>query len=399
MTASDQIPVATIRDPRLDFYRGMAMFIILMAHTPGNWWNQWIPARFGFSDAAEVFVFCSGMASAVAFGRTYDRRGWLLGTSRILFRVWQIYWAHIATFMITAMMLAALTIYGDFDKNYIGSLNLWKFFEETPQQLVGLFTLTYVPNFFDILPMYMMILLMLPIVMALSRVNLWLVAAFVAVLWFMAQGRLLDQIGIGWLQVNLPAEPWSDREWFFNPFGWQLIFFTGFALMRGWIPAPPVNVWMIGLVAFVLIASFMVSTVAIRELGFDWARDWRGENRMWISKTDAGVIRYIHFLAVAYFGWVIVGPNGRYLIAQGMSVFARTWRFVLAQITKVGQQSLAVFLVSIVAARFSGFVLDQTGTAPGSVAMVNIAGFAVLLATAYGAAWFKSQPWKGMPKT
>ena len=52
------VPVSTVRDPRLDFYRGIAMFIILLAHTPGNWWTLWIPARFGFSDATEIFVFC-----------------------------------------------------------------------------------------------------------------------------------------------------------------------------------------------------------------------------------------------------------------------------------------------------------------------------------------------------
>ncbi|MEM9096562.1 MAG: OpgC domain-containing protein, partial [Pseudomonadota bacterium] len=50
------------RDLRLDFFRGLAMFIILLAHTPGNTWTLWIPARFGFSDATEIFVFCSGMA-------------------------------------------------------------------------------------------------------------------------------------------------------------------------------------------------------------------------------------------------------------------------------------------------------------------------------------------------
>jgi hypothetical protein len=53
---------ATLRDPRLDFFRGLAMFIILIAHVPSNWWTLWIPARFGFSDATEIFVFCSGMA-------------------------------------------------------------------------------------------------------------------------------------------------------------------------------------------------------------------------------------------------------------------------------------------------------------------------------------------------
>ena len=69
-----------VRDPRLDFYRGIAMFIILVAHIPGNRWAGWIPARFGFSDATEIFVFCSGMASAIAFGSSYARQGWWLGT-------------------------------------------------------------------------------------------------------------------------------------------------------------------------------------------------------------------------------------------------------------------------------------------------------------------------------
>jgi len=49
---------ATARDPRLDVFRGLAMFIILIAHVPGNFLALWIPARFGFSDATEIFVFC-----------------------------------------------------------------------------------------------------------------------------------------------------------------------------------------------------------------------------------------------------------------------------------------------------------------------------------------------------
>ena len=54
------------RDLRLDFFRGIGMFIILIAHITDNPWTLWIPARFGFSDATEMFVFCSGMASAIA---------------------------------------------------------------------------------------------------------------------------------------------------------------------------------------------------------------------------------------------------------------------------------------------------------------------------------------------
>ncbi len=119
---------AGTRDPRLDFFRGIAMFIILIAHIPGNKWNAWIPARFGFSDATEIFVFCSGMASAIAFGSCYARQGWLMGSARVVFRVWQVYWAHICLFFFVAMSMAALDTYGGFDKSYVNSLNLKHFF-------------------------------------------------------------------------------------------------------------------------------------------------------------------------------------------------------------------------------------------------------------------------------
>jgi hypothetical protein len=57
------------RDPRLDFFRGLAILIIFIAHIPENPWANYTPGRFGFSDAAEIFIFVSGFAVALAFGR------------------------------------------------------------------------------------------------------------------------------------------------------------------------------------------------------------------------------------------------------------------------------------------------------------------------------------------
>ena len=64
-----------VRGTLADFFRGLAMYIILISHMPYNKWSNWIPGRFGFSDATEIFVFCSGMASAIAFGATFRRAG------------------------------------------------------------------------------------------------------------------------------------------------------------------------------------------------------------------------------------------------------------------------------------------------------------------------------------
>ncbi len=395
-------PTATVRDPRLDFYRGIAMFIILFAHTPGNFFTSWIPARWGFSDATEMFVFCSGMASAIAFGRTFDRAGWALGTARVGYRVWQVYWAHIGMFFAIAMMLSFWDSTGLFDKNYTGSLNLVPFFRDAAENLIGLFTLTYVPNYFDILPMYMVILVMMPLIMAISRVNLWLVAAFVIIVWIFAQRLILSQFGLGDAALNLPAEPWSERRWFFNPFGWQLVFFTGFALMRGWIPAPPVTKWLIAIAAFIVIANIPLSNIGVRAVSREWfgafesnwVIEWRVANKEFFDKSDFGILRYVQFLALAYLGWVIAGEGGKRLIVtskEGLSVFLAR---LIAIIMKVGQQSLAVFVFSMVFARFSGFLLDQMGRSTFKTTMVNFLGMATIILVAYFVAWIKSQPWR-----
>jgi hypothetical protein len=398
-TAPRAATPARVRDLRLDFFRGLAMFIILMAHTPGNFLTSWIPARWGFSDATEIFVFCSGMASAIAFGRGYDTVGWRLGTARVGFRVWQVYWAHVGLFFATLALTVALTNSGFGTRNYWGQLNLWPMFVESdkwanPDILLSFMTLRYVPNYFDILPMYMIVLMLTPIIMALANVNKWLVGAFILTVWLFAQRKLLDNLGLSQFYIGFPAEPWTDRPWFFNPFGWQLVFFTGFAFMRGWLPKPPVNKTLILFAAFLVIANIPLSNIGVREFGFDWARDIRGVIKPLIDKSSFGILRYVHFLALAYLCWVAAGDKGDNLLPRGNGTLSNVWETCLAIILKVGQQSLAVFVVSMFTARLMGFVMDITGRDTVTVLMVNLAGTCVLVATAYGADWFKSQPWR-----
>ena len=65
-------------------------------------------------------------------------------------------------------------------------------------------------------------------------------------------------------------------------------------------------------------------------------------------------------------------------------------------VRKVGQQSLAVFVSSMVLAQAMGAALDYTperGSRRG-VAAANLSGFAILIGLAYVVAWFKAQPWR-----
>lgn len=378
------------RDPRLDFFRGIGMFIIFIAHLPANSWTLWIPARFGFSDATEMFVFCSGMASAIAFGKVFDQSGWLMGAARVSHRVWQVYWAHICQFLVIAAGLVAVQTSGvltrccGLTEDYVNSLNLWHFFEKAGETLPGLLTLTYVPNYFDILPMYIVILVLLPVIMALSRLGRWPVFAFMGALWLGANLKLL----------GLPAEPWSDRVWFFNPFAWQLLFFTGFAYMRGWIPAPPVRHGLI--LAALAVVLFTVPFAWFRVYGaFPVLLEVRNAIEPLWAKTEFGFLRYVHFLALAYLAWVAVGAGGRFLVVDN------AWGAVVRVIQKVGQQSLAVFLASLVVAQAVGILRDMVWGRGDMLIefLANAGGFAVLIAVAYVVSWYKKEPWrrKGPP--
>ncbi|MBL9045882.1 MAG: OpgC domain-containing protein [Tabrizicola sp.] len=373
-------PAVKQRDLRLDFFRGLGMFIILIAHITDNPWTLWIPARFGFSDATEMFVFCSGMASAIAFGTVFSRAGWMMGTLRIAYRIWQVYWVHLGVFFVTLALMLALNMTGTFPRDEVGALNLYPFLNNTGPNLVGLFTLTYVPNYFDILPMYLVILALIPLMMSLARVDARLALLASLALWVAATAGL-----------NFPAELWftkpSVRPWFFNPFAWQLVFFTGFALMAGWLPSPPVH----------RVLVWLTLAIVVLSVPFAWGkvigqveaiRDLRQAASPLFDKTDFGVLRYVHFLALAYLAWVAVGPLGARLRRGGWA------GEVIALICRVGQQSLAVFAASMVMARVLGAVLDLAGGGAVAALAVNLAGFAFIIGVARLAFYFKSQPWK-----
>lgn len=371
-----------VRDPRLDFFRGVAMLIIFVAHVPSNYWGRFIPARFGPSDATEMFVFCSGFAAAIAFGGTFVKAGFWMGTARVAYRIFTLYIAHIMMFLSIAIAVYVATQFST-EKNYITGLALNPFFNDPGPQLLGLFTLTYVPNYFDIMPMYIGVLAMMPLVIFAQRVHTALAIALVVGLYM-----------IQWnLQWDFPAAPFNDEfVWFFNPLGWQLLFFTGFALSRGWIKAPPSNIWLILLAIGVVIFGYLVWNRAtwrafpeVKVL-YDAVKEplvLFGIDFGLMGKTDFGLIRYAHFLALAYLAVVILKGREQILYAA-----------IFKPIRKVGQQALVTFVVSMFLSRIAGMALDNLGREPLTFALVNLTGMFTLVGVAYFVGWYKTQPWR-----
>ena len=362
---------AAPRDPRLDFFRGAAMFIIFIAHCRGNILYWAIPARYGISDAANMFVFISGMTSSIAFGGTFFRQGWLIGAARIAYRCLQLYAAQIGMFFAVAVVVVVGShLYPDTD--YIALAQFQRFFAHPDAALVGLFTLTYVPHYIDILPLYIVCLAMVPVAMALARVSPWLVISASVALYAAA-----------WIfQLNFPANADDQPVWYFDPFAWQLIFFTGFAFRRGWLTVSldsKILLW--GSIA-ILVLGLAISLPFL----IDWFKPVAHLER-WVydhsDKTYMDPLQYVHFLASAYVALVLLKGREQILLTPPLKPFV-----------KCGQQALSIFTSGMVLSYIGGMIFDHEGTGFVTQVWVNAIAFALLFAIGYGVAWFKRAPWK-----
>lgn len=367
------IPDSKPRDMRLDFFRGLALLIIFIAHVPDNWLAQFRPASFGFSDSADIFVFVSGSAAAYAYGKVFRRAGFVAATARIVRRCAQLYMGHLGLFFAVVVFCIMGNRFLDTGINYINLLNLGYFFEHTQEAMFGLFSLTYVPNYFDILPMYMVALAMLPPLILFSRLH--------AVLMEFACIALYLAVPV--FELALPAEIAFKRPWFFNPFAWQFLFYTGYFVGAGWIKAPPFRRWLTALCTVYLIASIPLSHYpTYSHVG--WLKTLRIHLEPLVSKTDLGILRWLHFLCMAY---VMVNLlKGREYVLNGKLAAA----FIVT-----GQQALSVFLMGMALSQLAGMALDVWGRSILSTVIVNGVGIVVLILSAHVMAWFKSQPWRG----
>src|SRR3981081_729261 len=87
------------RDLRLDLFRGVANWGIFLHTSPNNIVN-WVTTRnFGFSDAADLFIFISGYTVAFVFARMMLERGFIVGASRLLKRGWPLYVPRVLLFV------------------------------------------------------------------------------------------------------------------------------------------------------------------------------------------------------------------------------------------------------------------------------------------------------------
>ncbi|MGN6115817.1 MAG: OpgC domain-containing protein [Nitrobacter sp.] len=364
------------RDLRLDFFRGIANWAIFLDHIPDNIVN-WITTRnYGFSDAADLFVFISGYTASFVYAKMMLDRGFVVGATRLTKRVWQLYVAHIILFVIYIVAIGYVAQRYN-DPDIINEFNVAGLVDNPIETLRHGLLLSFKPLNLDVLPLYIV-----------------LMAFFPPVLWMMLRKPDLTMLGslalyfaarqFGW---NLPGYP--AGEWYFNPFCWQLLFMFGawFALggareSRSIINSP----WLLYL-GFAYLVFALIMTMAGRFEAFGdlfprWLYDAFNPN----DKTNLAPYRVLHFVIIAFFVTRFVPRDWRLLESK-----------LLEPIIKCGQQSLAVFCVGVFLSFVGHFELMMSSGSLFAQIFVSVSGIAIMTTVAYYISWSKKQD-KPLPK-
>ena len=361
---------STSRDLRLDFFRGVALIFIFIDHIPENILSYFTLEALGFFDAAEVFIFISGFTAALVYGRRLVEKGALYATAQVLRRAWQLYVAHVFLFVIfiAEVSYTAMTF-----KNpmYNEEMRVADFLDEPHVAVVQALLLQFQPTFLDILPLYILMLVIFPVVLLSMRGHPLLVLLPSAALY----------IAVQVFAISVPAYP-EGHVWYFNPLAWQFLFVSaavlGNARIRGQTTLPWAGV-IVPAAAVIFVAAFLI------KLSWTIHGVWESFpglllKQLWpINKNNLSPLRLVPFYALVVLVAMRVPRDARFLASTAARPLVRC-----------GQQSLEIFCLGIILSALGHFVLTEYGAGVPMQLAVNIAGIAVMFLTAWMIAWYKT---------
>jgi len=356
------------RELRIDLFRGLALWLIFVDHMSPDLLTWFTIRSYGFSDAAEIFIFISGYTAAFVYGRAMRESGFVIATARILRRVWQIYVANV--FLFTLFFAEIVYAARGFNNPlYSEEMGVNDFLKHPDVAIVQALLLRFRLLNMDVLPLYVVLMFFLPWILRLmqwrANVTLVLSVALYVLAW----------------RYDLHPTSYPNGFWAFNPFFWQLLFVFGAWCALGgarrisWLILSPVTQWIA--IAYLLAAFSVTMTWYFPQLSFLMPR--RIEQWIYpISKTDLDVLRFAHFLALAAITVRFVPPGWPGLKSPWL------WPLILC-----GQHSLEIFCVGVFLAFVGYFVLTESSAGLGLHFVAAFFGILMMTAVAWLNTWYK----------
>ena len=361
-------------DLRLCLLLGIAAWFLFLDHIPHNAVGLLTMRNFGFSGAADLFVFVGGYTAAILYGRMMLERGFVVTATRIFKRLWQLYAAYIVLFVIYIDLIGYVARKSRAPE-LIGEFNVAGIVDHTIRTLIHGLLLQAKPLNLDVLQLFIVLMAAFPFVLfgMVRRPNVTIVGSL---------GLYLAARHFDW---NLSSFP--DGKWSLNPFCWQLLFALG-----AWLALSGANqiraihklqeLVVLRAAAGLYLLFALAVTVAGKfpQAGIvpDLLRD-----ALLPDRENLAPHRVLHFLALAFLF--------TYMVPRDWSGFR--WQ-TLQPVIKCGQEWLAVFCAGVFLS-FAGHLVLITG--PDSLAMhvlVSFAGISIMTGVAYYVSWSKQQDHK-----
>jgi hypothetical protein len=272
-----------------------------------------------------------------------------------------IYMAHIVLFLAIAAGTSAITAHFA-GADYIGFLRLEWYFENRKTAIEAALTLRYLPTYLDILPLYLLLLAVAPVLILWVKRSAAFVLLGSAAVYFAA--RLFG--------INLIADNYG-REWYFNPLTWQLVYVIGIVIGRMSPELASHKLWNRGalIVALGLVAFGAAAAAPWKgpDVGLDFFSSgvvlWPAE------KTFLAPDRVLNLLALTYAFAFLVPARAAFFKSK-----------IAAPFLWCGQHSLPIYAVSVVLSCAAYVIITEDAQVPGISVLVNVAGTAGLLALA-----------------
>jgi hypothetical protein len=369
---------STPRDLRLDFFRGVSLIFIFVDHIPENILSYLTLQAVAFFDAAEVFIFISGFTAALVYGRRLASKGALYATAQVLRRAWQLYVAHIFLFV---LFIAEVSYTATTFKNpmYNEEMRVADFLDEPHIAVIKALLLDFQPTFLDILPLYILMLVIFPAILLGMQRHWLLVLVPSAIVYLVVQ--IFD--------IPVPAYP-EGHVWYFNPLAWQFLFVAGAVL--GNRTAQGESFAALLRLAYPVAAAVFAAALVVK---VSWTLHGVWEpfpglflKELWpVNKNNLSPLRLVTFFALVLLVATLVPRQARFL----GSAAARP-------LVRCGQQSLEIFCLGILLSALGHFVLAEYDSAIAMQLAVNAAGIAVMLLTAKMIDWYKAMDRMPIPQ-
>ena len=320
------------RQAELDWLRGLMLLLMTVTHLP-TWFSAHVGQPFGYVSAAEGFVFLSAYLVGAVYTRTALKDGVAAMRAAVWRRAAQVYATHVALLLGLFFLLVPLALH--YDAKPLTNLASFYIAQPKTATVAGLL-LAYNPPLLDILPMYVIFLVLSPWLLARGLRGGWgsLLAAS-GMLWLLAQagaGRELYQWLAGVVGSPLPYRETGAFGWL----AWQLLWIAGLR-MGAYTTQGPASASL----SKTRPRYVLWSALAIAATCFAW-RHAAGqvpfpsatELNAFFDKWQLGPLRLLNFAALAV-----------------IAVYGRRWLAAQAQrspIATLGRASLSVFAAHLV---------------------------------------------------